>query len=228
MAEIGRWNNHVFTVSPSVIRSFTGLSVKGSSNTEEKESSGQKYVKRKSSKPAEVSITVMLSALTGNEVRKEAMALVDEARKGASDYFYIGGQKLVTCKLMLTEASVSEAELTGSGEWVSCKVQLSMKQASKYDGESGDSGSSSKKKSSKKKSVKKSSKSSSTVAGAVKGVISGVAGIASGATSLLKKATSSLAKVVSNAKKSSAAKKKTSSNKVTASKTKSKIKKWKR
>lgn len=47
MAEIGSWNGHSFTVSPTLIRGFTGLTIKGSSETEDKTSNSQKYVSRK-------------------------------------------------------------------------------------------------------------------------------------------------------------------------------------
>lgn len=66
------------------------------------------------------------------------MTFIDEARQGKQDYFYIGGTKLMTCQLMLTEASVSETEIGAGGVWVGCKVKLTMKQSSKFDGESGE------------------------------------------------------------------------------------------
>lgn len=51
MAEIASWNGHSFTVSPKLIRGFTGLTIKGSSETEDKTSDGQKYVSRKTAIP---------------------------------------------------------------------------------------------------------------------------------------------------------------------------------
>lgn len=140
MAEIGRWNNHVFEVAPNVIRGFGNLTIKGSSETDEKATGGQKYVSRKNGNPAEVGITAILSALTGSDVRAEALAFVDEARLGAKGYFYIGGKKLMTCPLMLTDAVVSEAVIAINAAWISCEVKLTLKQCGKYDGESGGSG----------------------------------------------------------------------------------------
>lgn len=140
MAEIGRWNNHVFEVAPNVIRGFGNLTIKGSSETDEKATGGQKYVSRKNGKPAEVSITAILSALTGSDVRAEALTFVNEARLGAKGYFYIGGKKLMTCPLMLTDAVVSEAVIAINAAWISCEVKLTLKQCGKYDGESGGSG----------------------------------------------------------------------------------------
>lgn len=129
MAEIGKWKSHVFEVSPKLMRSFEDLTIKGASDTEDEEKSKQVYVKRKNGKPLEIGMTVLLSGLTGCSVQKEALSFVAEARSGASDYLYIGGKKLVMCKLMLTEASVSDAVLSPSGQWVSCKVKLKLKQA---------------------------------------------------------------------------------------------------
>lgn len=140
MAEIGRWNNHVFEVAPNVIRGFGNLTIKGSSETDEKATGGQKYVSRKNGNPAEVGVTAILSALTGSDVRAEALTFVDEARLGAKGYFYIGGKKLMTCPLMLTDAVVSEAVIAINAAWISCEVKLTLKQCGKYDGESGGSG----------------------------------------------------------------------------------------
>ncbi len=208
MPEVGKWNSHTFVVSPNVIRSFTGLTIKGSSETEDKETGGQKYVSRKSGKPAEISLTVLLSALTGNDVRNEALAFVDEARRGSQGYFYVGGKKLVTCQLMLTDASISETQIASNGVWVGCKVQLTFKQSGKYDGESGGSSGGSSR-GSKKTSVKKKTTTSSGILSAVKGAVTGaisavkkVAG-AVGAITGISKAVSTIKRITNNAKKQS-------------------------
>ncbi len=137
MAEIGRWNGHKFEVSSSLIRSFTGLQIKGSSETEDKEDGSQKYVSRKKGKPVEVSFTIHLNARLGCDVRSEALKFVSEARAGKKDYFYVGNKKLVTCQLMLTDATVKEIGLINKGTWTQADVQVTMKQCSKNDGASG-------------------------------------------------------------------------------------------
>ena len=134
MAEIGRWHNHKFEVSPSLIRGFTGLQIKGSSETEDKEINQEKFASRKSAKPTEISLSIHLNALLGCDVRNEAMQFIDDAKAGEKGYFYIGNKKLVTCQMMLTEASISETEITNNGTWVAATVQLTLKQASKNDG----------------------------------------------------------------------------------------------
>lgn len=134
MAEIGRWGGHKFEVSNNVVRGFTGLQIRGSSEMEDKETEEQKYVSKKSSKPTEVSMTIHLNASLGCDVRTEALAFVDEATAGKTDYFYMGSKKLVTCQLMLTEATVKEIGLVNNGTWTQADVQITMKQCDKNNG----------------------------------------------------------------------------------------------
>lgn len=206
MAEIASWNGHSFTVSPNLIRSFTGLTIKGSSETEDKTGDGQKYISRKNSNPSEISLTAELNAFTGCDVKNEALKFVEEAREGAKNYFYMGGKKLIACQLMLTEASVSETTIAPNGTFVSCKVKLTMKQCAKYDGtdsassassstSSGSGNSSSSKKSSTKN---KSTKTTVTTVGAVVGAVTAVGAKA-------KTAASSTASNASGALKTAAA-----------------------
>lgn len=201
MAEIGRWNGRTFVVSPNLIRSFKGLTVRGSSETEEKISDKQKYVTRKNANPAEVSLAVLLNALVGSDVRGEAMILVEDARSGAADYFYVGGKKLLPCKLMLTEASVSETEIAASGVWVSCEVRLTMKQAGKYDTSASASTSSSstgsKKTSVKTNSAKTTTKTTTTVTAAAS------AALTANAALKVSSALNEVKRIISNAKKAS-------------------------
>lgn len=128
---MGRWGLYTFEVTPGVIRSFSDLSIKGSSETEEKESGGEKYVARKSGKPSEVSLTVQLNAMLGCDVRREAMCLVEEATIGRTAYFYVGSSKLFVTQMMLTEASVSKVVMSPDGTWLSADVKLTLRQCEK-------------------------------------------------------------------------------------------------
>ena len=222
MAEIASWNGHSFTVSPKLIRGFTGLTIKGSSETEDKTSDGQKYVSRKNSNPSEITLTAELNALTGCDVKNEALKFVDEARSGAKNYFYMGGKKLITCQLMLTEASVSETTIAPNGTWISCKVKLTMKQCAKYDGtSSSSSGSSGGSSGSKKTSTKKTSTTTtkktttSTVANVVSKVVNTVKAVATAVKTVttgakVASALKTAVAAVNNAKKTSSTTKKTS------------------
>ena len=146
MADTGKWNGHVFTVKPDVIRSFKDLVIKGGSKTESKDSDKKGYVTRKGANPREVTFTAMLDYRLNVDVRSEAMAFVDEATKGKKAYMYIGGKKLVGCKLMLTDCDVDTIEIAPNNTWIYAECKLSFKQASK--GNDGD-------KKKKKKSTKK-------------------------------------------------------------------------
>lgn len=131
--QIGNWGGHTFEVGPGLIRSFTGLTIRGSAEVEEKTSNNQKYVQRKAGNAHELTLTVVLSAYMGCDVRAEALAFVEDARNCEEDFFYIGGQKLLPETLMLTEATVSEVEIAPGGEMVRAQVQLTMKQSDKGD-----------------------------------------------------------------------------------------------
>lgn len=141
MANMASWNGHVFAVDPQKVYSFKTLSVKASNETEDKTKSKQKYVSRKNGKPYEITMTIQLDARLGiSNVKKEAVKITEEARKGDSDYFYFGGSKIVNCKFMITEANIDSVEMTGNGTWISCDVKCTWKQCSKVSGSSGSGG----------------------------------------------------------------------------------------
>lgn len=131
--EVGRWNGHVFEVSTMLVYSFSDLQIKASINTKEKSKSKQKYVARKSAKPVEVTITVTLNILLGCDVRYEAEGFVSDAKAGKNDYFYVGNDKLIPAKLMLTDATISDIEITPKGTWTKAVAKLTFKQGSKND-----------------------------------------------------------------------------------------------
>jgi hypothetical protein len=131
MSTIGKWKKHKFVVSSKKIMSFDNLQIKGGSTIEEKKKNKKPTVKRKSAKPLEISLTVGLNAYVGPNVRKEALVFVKEATNGAKGYFYVGKKKLMTCKLMLTDASVKNIVLSKKGSWVQAEVSLTLKQCTK-------------------------------------------------------------------------------------------------
>jgi len=221
MAVIGRWNGHKFKISKSMIVGFTGLTVKGSCETKDKDKSKQKYVSRKMGKPSEVSLTVILNAGLGCDVRTDAMKFISDATDGAKDYFYVGNSKLLACKLMLVDASIKETLVGDGNTWIHAEVALTMKQCEKGGSSSGSDG---KKKKSKKKSVKKSGKKAPKSPGK-KDDVDAISGAAPSATKMKQKATQAVKKAVSSAtetikKITSAAKKLTESKKTTPKVTK--------
>lgn len=161
MAEIGRWNGHIFEVSASIVRGFSALTIKAGCETEDKTSNKQKYVKRKAGNAAQVTMTITLLSALGCDVRREVETFLEEARAGKKDYFYIGNSKLLPEKLMLTDANADSIEISPSGFWSAATLKLTMKQAEKGEESSASSSGSSKSGSSKSGSSKSGSSSGS-------------------------------------------------------------------
>lgn len=141
---IAKWAKHKFVVTPTLIRGFQDLKIKGHCNVENKDKDNEKeFVTRKNGKPTELSFTVDLNALTGvKNVYNEAMKFVSEADEGKTDYFYLGTKKLLGIKMMLVTAEISEVVMfpkTGN-KWISCSVKLSFKKASKGKTKGGSGG----------------------------------------------------------------------------------------
>ena len=132
--EIARWHNHKFKVEKKSIRGFTNFQIKGSTETEDKVGSNQKFVSRKNSKPTEINLTAILDARFGNDVKTEAMQFVADAYNGCTDWFYMGKSKLTTYKLMLTEANVKDVVISPKGKWLSAQVALTLKQCTQKNG----------------------------------------------------------------------------------------------
>lgn len=133
MATIAKWGGHKFVVSAKRICSFSDLTIKGACDTETKVSGRQANVARKNGSAPEISFTIGMNAQLGvKDVYSEAIAFVDEATQGKSDYFYMGAKKPFSQKMMLTSAQVTDIEvLPGHGDkWISCKIAVTMKQGS--------------------------------------------------------------------------------------------------
>ncbi len=144
MAVIGQWGSFKFEVSPSAIFSINDLQIKAVKDTDTVDSEYQQYTKRKNWKPIEVSFVVHLHAGLGYDVRAKADAFRGAVfgGDGRADYLYIGGQKLVPCKLNMTEATISRVEINAGGAWTAADVALTLKQAALLDGTQSSSGSS--------------------------------------------------------------------------------------
>ena len=132
--EIARWNNHKFKVEKKSIHSLSGLQIKGHTETEDKVGSNQKFVSRKNSKPTEITLTAILDARLGCDVKTEALQFVADAYNGCVDWFYMGTSKLATYKLMLTDATVKDIVLSPKGKWISANVALTLKQCTQKNG----------------------------------------------------------------------------------------------
>lgn len=142
MKNMASWNGHKFQCSAKQIYSFTNLTLKVSSETEDKDKKKQKYVQRKNAKPYEITMTIILDRRFGiSAPKKEALKICEEARAGNEDYFYFAGTKVVDCKFMLVEATVEKVEMLSNGKWIMCEVKCTWKQSTTIAGASSGSGS---------------------------------------------------------------------------------------
>ena len=204
----GQWGGHIFTVSSDKIYSFTSLQIKSSSALETKSDSNTGNASRKNANPTEVTLTIPMNAFIGCDVKSEAMAFIEEADAGKSDYFYICGKKLLPCQLMLVDATVKNVDIAPNVGWRKADVSLTFKRSS---GGGGSSGGKKKKGKSKKSSVKRSSPrggyggggsgGSSSGGGNVASIIAGVSKAVSSKSGKKTNATSYIKKMVGQSAK---------------------------
>lgn len=129
------WGSTRFYVTPTFVRSFKGLQISASCETEDEKNGGTKYVKKKNDGGYEVKLTAILDKRLGEtDVRKEALKIAERARTGNKDYIYSCGSKLFTPQMMGTGASIKNIVTAPDGTWISCEVELTLKQCSKGDG----------------------------------------------------------------------------------------------
>lgn len=138
------WGPLDFHVQPRDIIGVKGLSFTGSCEIEEKESGGEKYASFKAGKPIEFSMTAKLNAYLTDNVQQKALEMVKLATRGEKNYLYMGKRKLFPSRFMLVSAKPQNVTVAAGNVWVSCEVDLSFKQASKYDGSEAPATSSSK------------------------------------------------------------------------------------
>lgn len=154
-SSIVKWNEVMFYANSSEVRGFDELSISGSVETEDKESGGTKFVKKKNSRGFEINLTAFFDKRLGiDDVKSEAMQLIQYAAKGETGYFYAKNKKLVKSSMMLTNAKAQKIIMTPKGKWISCEVAMTLKTCSKLDGKGGDTSSSGPKTTTQKKKKK--------------------------------------------------------------------------
>lgn len=137
---LASWHGHIFEVTQKTILSFEDLMFKAGCDTEDKTSGTDKWEALKTSDPVNVSMTVNLRSYFGVDVRKTAEGLMNDARTGEKDYFYLGGTKLFGCLLMLKQAEISETKVGPDGFLREAKCALSLVQCEKWGGGTGTGG----------------------------------------------------------------------------------------
>lgn len=109
------------------------LELSTDSDTDDKNAGKDGYIKYKNAKAAEVTLTVILDAGFGCDVRKETLTLIAAARTGDAHPLYLDGEKLMPWEMILTEAEATETQIGLGGEWVHAEVELTFQQGGKTD-----------------------------------------------------------------------------------------------
>lgn len=136
------WGGSRFFVTPTFVRSYKNLQISASCDTEDEESGGEKYARKKNDGAYKFNLTAILDKRLGEaDVRTEALRLAESARTGTKDYVYNCGSKLFTPQMMGADATIKNIVCTPGGEWISCEVDITLKQCSKNDGTTGGSSS---------------------------------------------------------------------------------------
>lgn len=129
-----------FFVKPKKIQGISELSISAAANLEEKEEGDEKFARRKTNGAIQIATKAYLNAFLGANVQETVNKAIEAARKGSSGYFYSYGKKLFTNQFMMTEAKASNILLSGTGAWVSCELDMTLKQSSKCEGSQPPSG----------------------------------------------------------------------------------------
>lgn len=163
MADLITWGGGggiSFFANGSEIRGVKDISIKVSAETKDKTQSSEKFTAKKNAGSYQISLTALLNAALGTDVRTVALQITEASRKGETGYFYTAGGKLFPSSFMAVDATISNITMTSNGVWKSCEVSWTLKQCSKYGGATT---TATKKKTTKKTttSAKKSSSSSS-------------------------------------------------------------------
>lgn len=133
-----QWGDIGFYVKPTGIRTFKGLSIKSSTTVETEENGDDAYVKKKKNGAYEVTFTAILDKRLGEgDVLSAARHILECCRNGYSGYLYTSGTKVVASKMMGTAANIQNVLTTPNGVWISCEIQITMKQCSKLTGSVG-------------------------------------------------------------------------------------------
>lgn len=131
MAVIAQFGELKFEISSSAALLFQGLKMSAECETAEQTGNSQQYVSAKNGKAVQISLSIILNAALGIDVKMQATDILNTAQRGGQGYFYIGGAKVFPFKLMMTKADTEEIAIDPSGRWISTKINVTLKQSTK-------------------------------------------------------------------------------------------------
>ena len=110
------------------------ISISAKLETEDETVDSEKYTKKKNAGGYEITMSAVLNAALGVDVKKVALAMTESARIGNTGYFYMATQKLLTPQFVATDAKIKNLRTNRTGTWLECEVDFTLKQSSKFDG----------------------------------------------------------------------------------------------
>ena len=129
MIFIARWGPKGFTVSPSMIVPFNGFSTSLSLKADsENDTSGTAPTNTRGRELRPINFETVYVAAAGVDPRDQVAQW--EAQLGNSYPMYIGEKRFGPPKMKLTNVSVSDVQFTSTGQWISCKVALTLEEYS--------------------------------------------------------------------------------------------------
>lgn len=137
MAEIFRWGGFAFTIKPTGILAVNDIEITGKCETEDSVVDEEKFVTKKNADKYTVTLTAIISAQLGQNVRQTVLDMTEAARTGEQGYIYTAQGKLLPCPFMLISAKASNIDMGPSGQWLYSEVALTLNQCAKYDGTTG-------------------------------------------------------------------------------------------
>jgi len=210
MAELVKWSGRggiAFFIRSNSVRGVRDLNISVSAETDSSTGDGETYTTRKNSGGYQIGMTAILNEMLDDGIQSTALNITEAARCADTGYFYTGGAKLFPAKFMMTDAKITNISMNPAGAWISCEVQMTLKQCSKFDGStasapSGGGGVSKTSSSSKTSAKKASSKNSSlkTIKSSATAIGNTVKSVVKGVTNFLSAAQKQSAKVLKDSK----------------------------
>lgn len=124
-----RWGPKGFTVSPSMIVPFNGFSTSLTLKKDsENDTSGTPPTNTRGRELRPITFETVYLAAAGVDPRDQVAQW--EAQLGNSYPLYIGEKRFGPPKMTLTNVDTSEVQFTATGQWISCKVALTLEEYS--------------------------------------------------------------------------------------------------
>ena len=124
-----RWGPKGFVVSPTQIVPFNDFSTSLSLKTgSENDTSGTPTINTRGRELRPIQFSSDYFCGLGVDPRGQVDAW--EAELGNSYPLYIGNKRFGPAKMMLTKVETSDVRLTAAGDWISCKITVTLKEYS--------------------------------------------------------------------------------------------------